>query len=57
MKSDLVDIEARLVHETKKALLLDVGNDDPVWFPKSSCEFDGKMLTLPECLAIEKEVV
>ncbi len=54
MISDLIDLEARLIHETTKAWLLDLGQDEPIWFPKSACEFDGETLTMPEPLAIEK---
>ena len=55
MKSNLIDIEARLVHQTEKAWLLDInGDDEPVWIPKSAAEFDDGVLTLPEPLALEK---
>jgi hypothetical protein len=57
MRSNVIDVEARLVHETEKAWLLDVGNDEPVWVPKSVAEFDGKEVTLPERLAKEKGMV
>ena len=52
----LLDIEARLVHETEKAWLLDTGGDEPVWLPKPACEFDEAdgILTIPEALATEK---
>lgn len=57
MRSNLIDIEARLVHETDKAWLLDVGNEKPVWVPKSAAEFDGETLTMPEPLAMEKGLI
>lgn len=57
MKSDLIDIEARLVHETEKAWLLDTGEDKPVWIPKSAAWFDGETLTLREHLAEEKGLI
>jgi hypothetical protein len=57
MKSNLIDIPARLVHETDRAWLLDTGEDKPVWIPKSAAEFDGETLTLPEPLALEKGLV
>ncbi len=57
MKSDLIDLPARLVHETEKAWLLDFGEAKPVWIPKSAAEFDGKELTLPEPLALEKGLI
>ena len=54
----LCDIEAKVVRETRDAWLLDVGNDKPVWVPKSKVEDnqDGTF-TLPEWLAIEKGIV
>lgn len=55
--SDLIEIEARKVHETTNAWFLDVGMEDPIWFPKSACEFDGETLTLTEALAIEKRAM
>lgn len=59
MRSNLIEIEARLVHETDKAWLLDTGEDEPTWLPKSACEFDeGEgTLTLPRPLAEEKGLV
>ena len=40
MRSNLIEIEARLVHQTEKAWLLDTGKHRPTWLPKASCEFD-----------------
>jgi hypothetical protein len=57
MRSNLIDIEARKVHETEKAWLLDVGNEKPVWIPKAAAEFDGQTLTIPEPLATDKGLV
>lgn len=57
MRSNLIDLPARLMHETDKAWLLDTGDDKPTWVPKSAAEFDGETLTLPEPLAIEKGLV
>ena len=57
MESDLVDVEVILKHETESAWLVDDGDEDPVWIPKSQAEFDGKILTLPEWLAMEKELI
>jgi len=57
MKSNLIEIEARLVHETEKAWLLDTGEKKPVWVPKSGAEFDGTTLTIPEPLALEKGLI
>ena len=52
-----IDIDAEIVHETDKAYLLDVGGRE-VWVPKSQVQNneDGTF-TLPEWLAIEKELV
>lgn len=47
---------AKLRLETDGAWLLDVGEIEPVWFPKSQCEFDGSELQCPEWLAIEKGI-
>jgi hypothetical protein len=54
--SKLHDIKVVLRAETEKAWQLDVGLPDPIWFPKSQCEYDpsDSTLTLPEWLAIEK---
>ena len=57
MRSNLIDIEARLVHETEKAWLLEFGNAKPVGVPKSAAEFDGETLTIPEPLAVERGLV
>lgn len=63
MKSDLVDIEVQLHHETEKAWLVsDTGNSkDAVWIPKSQAELeqfgDGHTITCPEWLAIEKGLI
>lgn len=59
----LVDISCNMEHETPKAWLLDVGNDEPIWIPKSVGELaksdDGKsyVLTLPEYIAQEKGLI
>jgi hypothetical protein len=57
----LIDIACRLKHETPKAYLLDVGEKDPIWLPKSQVEYfdDGKggIVTLPYWLAKEKELI
>lgn len=54
MKSNLHDFKVKLVHETQKAWLLEVGLSKPVWIPKEGGEFDGETLTIPEGLVIEK---
>ncbi len=64
MKSDLIDISVFLHHETQGAVL--VSDDGELqkakWIPKSQCEIERQpggtvILTLPEWLAIEKELV
>lgn len=59
MKSNLIDLEARLIHETEKARRFDFGGDEPVWLPKSAHEWDEdeNTVTLPEPLAIEKGLI
>ena len=44
--SDMVEIDAALVHETDAAVLLEYGEDEPMWVPKAVCEEseDGKWL-------------
>ena len=57
-KSDLIDLEVRLIHETALAWLLDDGKNQ-TWVPKSMCEFDrdAGVLTLPEATALEKGLI
>lgn len=59
MRSDLIEVHARLVHETDKAWLLDTGEDENTWLPKSACEFDESLgvVTLSQQLAEEKGLV
>jgi len=66
MKSNLIDIECRLLVITDKAICVtmddDVESPEKIWLPKSQIEFEnsGIMLvevTLPEWLAIEKGMV
>lgn len=59
MKSNLIDLEARLIHETEKARRFDFGGSEPVWLPKSSHEWDAEeqTVTLPEPLALEKGLI
>lgn len=56
MKSDLIDMAAKLQAETDKSWMLETENGT-AWIPKSQAEFDGETLTLPEWLAIQKELV
>jgi len=56
-KSDLVDIEGELRHETDAAFLIEVDGVKE-WVPKSLVEYDGdETFTMPEWLAIEKGFV
>lgn len=55
----LYDFPCEVLAETELAFKLDVGEKEPVWFPKSQCEVDVNergvgTLTCPEWLAIEK---
>ncbi len=55
----LCDIEYDSIdHETDKAVLFNFGGKK-VWLPRSAIEidFDSKEVTLPEQLAIDKEIV
>ena len=54
---ELVDIAAELRHETEKAFLIFDGAKT-VWLPKSQVEQNGDgTFTMPEWLAIEKELI
>lgn len=53
----LVDIEAEIVYQTEKALLLDDGSRKE-WVPKAAVEDNGDgTFTMPERLAAEKGFV
>lgn len=65
MKSNLVDIEVKLHHQTDRAVLVSTTGDrkDAVWVPKSLCEIEPKTaqglytLTAEEGTLIDKELV
>lgn len=58
MKTRLYDFSAIVVHQTERAILLDVGNEKPVWLPKSAVEDNGDgTFTCTEALATEKEII
>lgn len=58
MKDQLYDFEAKIVHQTPKAFLLDVGNDEPIWMPKSIVQDNNDgTFTIPENYAKEKEII
>lgn len=58
-RSDLVDIEATIVHETEKAYLLDAGGSANVWVPKSKVEHDPSdgTFAMSESFALEKGLI
>lgn len=64
MKSDLIDLDVQVLHQTDKAAMvtLDVP-DNGVWLPKSQIELNetgiaGIMtVTLPEWLALDKGLI
>ncbi len=56
-KGETYSFEADIIVETELAFLLNVDGED-IWFPKSKIEDDGgAWWTVPEWLAIEKEIV
>lgn len=58
-KPELVDLEVDILkYETPRAYLLIIDGKE-VWLPKSQVAYsdDDKKITLPEWLAIEKELV
>lgn len=58
MRSNLVDIDVKLIHETKDAYLVCYDEDEPnVWVPKSESDYDDCVLTVSQWLAEEKEMV
>ncbi|QEN84757.1 hypothetical protein FZC33_00235 [Labrys sp. KNU-23] len=59
MKSDLVDIEVTVHHETAKVWLLSTHGDrqKAVWIPKSMGVLEGSILALPEQFAIDKGLI
>ena len=63
MKSPLYEFVGLLVHETEKAILVNHGDEDSVWIPKSVCEFtqnlDGKTITvtMSQAMAEDKGIV
>jgi hypothetical protein len=65
MKSDLIDIDVQLLHETEKAVLVtDTVPEKAVWLPRSKIEIEQSAafpgihtVTLPEWLATEKGLI
>lgn len=58
-ESDLVDVEATIVHETPAAYLVDAGGPQKIWLPKSQVEYDPTdgTFAMPRWLAEEKGLV
>ncbi|MCL4743776.1 MAG: hypothetical protein KJZ83_00025 [Burkholderiaceae bacterium] len=65
-RSDVVDLEVRLHHETANAVLVSLDGEEKnaVWIPRSWCEIERHpdnrlvwMLSLPEHRATEKGLV
>jgi RNase P/RNase MRP subunit p29 len=56
-RSDLIDIAGEIVHETERAVLFFDGTRK-VWLPKAAVEIgDDGTVTMPERLALEKELI
>lgn len=55
---ELIDLGGEVRHETDKAFLFFDGARE-VWLPKSQVEWDekGAIMTMPEWLAVEKELI
>ena len=57
----LIDIACTLLHETPRAWLVDTGDPQPVWIPKSQGEYyqdrNIEIITLPTWLAKEKGLI
>lgn len=60
---NIITIDATLLHETDKALLIATGEQDEngkdkgTWIPKSQAEYDDGELQLPEWLAEQKGLI
>jgi hypothetical protein len=58
--NDLVDVDGQVLTESRSGLAwLFHNGTTKVWLPKSQCEWDEetKKMTMPEWLAIEKELI
>jgi hypothetical protein len=53
----LTDIELEIKAETDRAVMVENLKGKVVWLPKSQIEIDNGVITLPEWLAIEKELI
>lgn len=60
-KPEVIDIAVTLKRETEKAILVDAGDNEPVWLPKSQVEYfddgNGGIVTMPYWLAHEKGLI
>lgn len=57
-KSNVIDIEGRLKHQTPQAYLFNSDDDgEDYWIPKTQADYADGVLTLPEWLAIDKGMV
>ena len=62
-KSELVDLDVVLVHETERAILVRLTEDgEKVWLPLAAVEVNERKartanITLPEALALEKGLI
>lgn len=54
--SEIVDFEARILHETDAAYYFAIGGVR-VWLAKSLVEWDGETVTMPRWVAEDKELV
>ncbi len=64
MRSDIIDIEVRVLHRTEMAAHVKDGDGRKAWLPLSQIEIhppDGSAMyqtvSLPEWLALEKELI
>lgn len=64
MRSDIIDVEVRVLKRTEMAALVKDGSDRKAWLPLSEIEIhppEGSRLSqtvsLPEWLALEKELI
>ena len=63
MKSDVIDIEGMVHHQTEKAVLFstDGNRSNAEWLPKSQIEVEDQhpiwTITLPEQLALDKGLI
>ena len=59
MAREIIHIPGEVLHETELAYRFTDGSGDPVWLPKSQCEWDEdeEIMDMPEWLAIEKGLI